>query len=145
MTTQQITTLADEVRSIVFAFDSGDSRRDAVRELADRVSSLESKLAEARAVLRAVLAVLERGPRYTDRHLEAAADSVVEEIREAIALASGAACEYCGSTNWDVTATLIGCRGCGVVYGRVNGGWVLDLDTVPWRKYDLQGLDPHEL
>lgn len=30
--------LADEVRSIVFAFDSGDSRRDAVRELADRVA-----------------------------------------------------------------------------------------------------------
>src|SRR5690606_21261301 len=93
--------LADEVSSIVFAFDSGDSRRDAVRELADRVSSLEAEFAEARAAqlefertrraLNAVLAVLERGPRYTDRHLEAAADSVVEEIREAIALASGEA------------------------------------------------------
>ena|SRR5690606_24082098 len=54
-------------------------------------------------------------------------------------------CEYCGGTNWHVTATLISCRGCGVIYGRVNDGWVLDLDTVPGRKYDLQGLDPHAL
>lgn len=54
-------------------------------------------------------------------------------------------CEYCGAKDWNITATLIGCHGCGVVYGRVNGAWVLDLDTVPWRKYDLQGLDPHAL
>lgn len=67
-------------------------------KLAARVSSLEAELAEAHAelertrrVLDAVLAVLEKGPRYTDRHMEAAADSVVEEIREAIARASGEA------------------------------------------------------
>lgn len=54
-------------------------------------------------------------------------------------------CEYCGSTSWNITATLIGCYGCGVVYGRVNGAWVLDPDTMPGsgRDYDLQGLDPH--
>lgn len=67
------------------------------------------------------------------------------EIVELTARLRFVSCEYCGGTNWNVTATLIGCRGCGVIYGRVNGGWVLDLDTVPWRKYDLQGLDPHEL
>ena len=29
-------------------------------------------------------------------------------------------CEYCGAKDWNITATLIGCHGCGVVYGRVN-------------------------
>lgn len=57
-------------------------------------------------------------------------------------------CEYCGSTQWAITATLIGCQCCGVVYGRANGVWVLDPDTLPGNptaKTDLQGLDPHAL
>jgi len=38
--------LAEEVRSIVFAFDSKDSRRADVRALADRVSLLEEAARE---------------------------------------------------------------------------------------------------
>jgi|SRR5690606_30565585 len=53
------------------------------------VAGMASDLERTRRALNAVLAVLAKGPRYTDRHLEAAADSVVEEISEAIALASG--------------------------------------------------------
>jgi hypothetical protein len=40
-------------------------------------------------------------------------------------------CEYCGGTTWTITATLIQCDGCCVLYGRCNGRWVLDPDTVP--------------
>lgn len=36
-----------------------------------------------------------------------------------------ASCE-CGATRWEITATLIGCKACGKVWGRVNGQWVED-------------------
>ena len=36
--------LADEIRSMVFAFDAGDGRRDAVRALADRVEVMHEAL-----------------------------------------------------------------------------------------------------
>jgi hypothetical protein len=34
-------------------------------------------------------------------------------------------CELCGG-NLDITATLIGCQSCGMVWGRCNGAWVED-------------------
>ncbi len=37
----------------------------------------------------------------------------------------------CGSRSYNITATLIGCRGCPRVWGRVNGLWVLDPDSEP--------------
>lgn len=55
--------------------------------LCEQLRRVELELERTRRALSAVRAVLERGPRYTDRHLEAAADSVVEEFREAIAIA----------------------------------------------------------
>lgn len=36
--------IADEVERIVFAFDAGDSRRDAVKALAQRVRALRAQL-----------------------------------------------------------------------------------------------------
>lgn len=41
-----------------------------------------------------------------------------------------AACE-CGAVEWQMSATLIGCKRCGRHWGRVNGAWVLDGDSVP--------------
>lgn len=43
--------LAEEVRRIVFAFDAGDCRRDAVRTLADKIVALEAERDSARASL----------------------------------------------------------------------------------------------
>jgi hypothetical protein len=40
------------------------------------------------------------------------------------------ACD-CGSDNFEITATLIRCRACGRLWGRVNDAWVLDPDSVP--------------
>jgi len=37
----------------------------------------------------------------------------------------------CGSRSYGITATLIDCRGCGRIWGRVNGLWVLDPDSEP--------------
>jgi hypothetical protein len=39
-------------------------------------------------------------------------------------------CE-CGSTQYDLSATLIACKRCGRLWGRVNGARVLDPDSVP--------------
>jgi hypothetical protein len=39
-------------------------------------------------------------------------------------------CE-CGAEDWQTSATLISCKRCGRVWGRVNGRWVLDPDSVP--------------
>lgn len=43
----------------------------------------------------------------------------------------GDECSYCAGRSWRVTATLISCNRCGVVYGRVNGIFTLDPTTVP--------------
>lgn len=40
-------------------------------------------------------------------------------------------CEYCGSVEYDISATLIVCADCGATYGRCNGEWRLDPDTIP--------------
>ena len=40
-------------------------------------------------------------------------------------------CEFCGSLEHEATATLIKCLGCGRVWGRVNGAWVLDPSSMP--------------
>lgn len=45
-----------------------------------------------------------------------------------------------GGPLWDVSATQITCRGCGRVWGRVNGHWVMDPATVPpeeaWKRVE---------
>ena len=40
------------------------------------------------------------------------------------------ACE-CGANNWTISATLISCKGCGRLWGRVNGAWVFDHTSGP--------------
>lgn len=47
-------------------------------------------------------------------------------------------CE-CGSNDFTVSATFIECKACGRTWGRTNGKWVLDPDTVP----TTAGYDPH--
>lgn len=42
----------------------------------------------------------------------------------------GDPCE-CGAVDWRVTTTLIECNGCGRIWGRVNGQWVIDPESVP--------------
>lgn len=44
--------LAEEIERIVFAFPAGDSRRDDVRELAQRVAAIEAEKAEREAIER---------------------------------------------------------------------------------------------
>ena len=44
--------------------------------------------------------------------------------------ATGEQCQ-CGADDWIITATLIGCACCPRVWGRVNGQWRIDQDTVP--------------
>lgn len=65
---------------------------------------------------------------------------MTEPSIEAGANAEPEPCEYCGAKDWNITATLIGCHGCGVVYGRVNGAWVLDPDTVPRGAREMAGF-----
>jgi hypothetical protein len=36
----------------------------------------------------------------------------------------GEPCEFCQVDDWTITATLIACRGCSALWGRVNGQWV---------------------
>jgi len=44
---------------------------------------------------------------------------------------NGDQCEYCGCEEWRVSSTLIQCAGCETVWGRVNGQWVVDPETMP--------------
>lgn len=37
----------------------------------------------------------------------------------------GEKCEFCWADNWEISATLIQCRGCQAFWGRVNGQWIL--------------------
>jgi hypothetical protein len=37
----------------------------------------------------------------------------------------GEACSCCGADDWVITATLISCRNCEALWGRVNGQWIL--------------------
>lgn len=46
-------------------------------------------------------------------------------------------CPYCEGTKYDVRATIITCLDCGTIWGRVNGAWVLDTDSVPTDKRHL--------
>lgn len=43
----------------------------------------------------------------------------------------GDPCEYCGGHLWYMTSTLIRCANCGVLYGRCEGLWRLDPDSIP--------------
>lgn len=53
-----------------------------------RVEELEEEVSRLRRVLERVDAVTRQGPRFTDRHMESAADTVVEEVREALGVQS---------------------------------------------------------
>lgn len=55
----------------------------------------------------------------------------------------GEPCEFCNCTRWTITATMIACKGCGALYGRVNGSWVLDPDSVQARaaKTETKGAE----
>lgn len=61
-------------------------------------------------------------------------------------MSSEAPCDICGGV-LDITATIIGCRNCGTVWGRCNGGWVevprgyLDPPYVPFRAGSICGKD----
>ena len=48
-----------------------------------------------------------------------------------IMFSSDDACPYCAESTYDVAATLIVCVGCGATWGRVNGFWVVDKETIP--------------
>lgn len=50
--------MADEISRVVFAFRSGDSRREDVRRLADRVESMALRLAALEKVAEAARAVV---------------------------------------------------------------------------------------
>lgn len=54
----------------------------------------------------------------------------------------GDECSYCAGRSWRVTATLISCNRCGVVYGRVNGIFTLDPTTVPKPRKPYEPLSP---
>ena len=41
------------------------------------------------------------------------------------------ACEFCGNIEYDISATLITCTRCRATYGRVNGLWIIDAETIP--------------
>lgn len=43
-------------------------------------------------------------------------------------------CE-CGADRWEISATLIGCKACGRVWGRVNGQWVEETE----RQFNILG------
>lgn len=38
---------------------------------------------------------------------------------------------YCGSSDFEVSATLIGCKNCGRVWGRCEGIWRYDYTSAP--------------
>lgn len=40
-------------------------------------------------------------------------------------------CMYCGNREFDISATMIQCVYCGVVFGRCNGVWIVDSTTIP--------------
>lgn len=40
-------------------------------------------------------------------------------------------CEFCGGVEYYISATMIQCMQCLVIWGRVNGVWVPDPLTVP--------------
>jgi len=44
---------------------------------------------------------------------------------------SNETCEFCGSVEYSVSATLIQCTRCGITYGRCEGVWRVDETTVP--------------
>ena len=44
-------------------------------------------------------------------------------------------CEFCGNNEYIIGATLIQCTRCGVTYGRCNGLWRIDDETIP-AKFD---------
>lgn len=55
----------------------------------ERERQAQAERDTARAALARIERVLEQGPRYTDRHMESAADAVVEEVREAMEASRG--------------------------------------------------------
>lgn len=56
------------------------------------IHALEHQLREQSEKLARVVAVTKRGPRYTDGHMESAADAIIEEIKTALA----DECSTCG-------------------------------------------------
>lgn len=83
----------DEIKARLAAVESAEvGTTDEVRAQSAVRRSVESDfrfllalVEEREALLRLARGVVERGPRFTDRHMEAAADSVVEELRRALA------------------------------------------------------------
>jgi hypothetical protein len=41
------------------------------------------------------------------------------------------ACGFCRAEDWETSATLIRCRSCGATWGRCDGSWRVEPDTVP--------------
>lgn len=56
------------------------------RECIEIIHDTKKRLELARGALERVRRVTEQGPRFTDRELEAAADSVVAEVKDALAV-----------------------------------------------------------
>lgn len=42
----------------------------------------------------------------------------------------------CGHCDWAVSESMIWCQICGRTWGRVNGAWVLDEETIPKEESD---------
>jgi hypothetical protein len=52
------------------------------------------------------------------------------------------ACEQCGGVVFEVSATLIRCRSCGLTYGRCEGRWRLDTTTLRREAAHRMGVLP---
>lgn len=78
------TPLADRVRSIGFAFDRADNRRDAVRKLADDVAQLEREKDEAQSTI-----IMQTGQILQLRESLSITLREREAARQAIAMADG--------------------------------------------------------
>ncbi len=103
-----------------------------VERLRERATAAEAREARLKQALRDLL--MSADCTWEERREGHDWAEACEAARAALATpppaASGDRCE-CGANDWETTATLIRCRGCGRVWGRVNGAWVQDPDTVP--------------
>jgi hypothetical protein len=62
----------------------GQTRDSEITRLMRELGEQRARAERAEAQIAAVRDVLRSGPRHTDRHLEAAADAVVDEVRAAL-------------------------------------------------------------
>lgn len=54
----------------------------------------------------------------------------------------GDGCCDCGARDWDIGATIIACKACGRLWGRVNGAWVYDPSSTPRTSAPPEGDSP---